>query len=79
MDAFQAAMRQVAQEGNIPFTDLRTAYQKFEALANASTTRHQGYAWPHAGILTYDGVHPSHDGDEMLVAQHAGGILKALE
>jgi lysophospholipase L1-like esterase len=77
LDSFRDGMRQVASEADIPFTDLRAAYTAYEIRVNATTSRHQS-TWPHAGILTYDGVHPSEDGDKMLVAQHAAGILKAL-
>ncbi len=77
LDSFQAAMRQVASEASVPFVDLRAAYIAYETRVNATSSRHQS-TWPHAGILTYDGVHPTEDGDKMLVAQHAAGILKAL-
>lgn len=76
LDSFQAAAKQAAAEASIPFVDLRRAYTEFETLVNVSS-RHQS-TWPHAGILTYDGVHPATDGDKMLVEQHAGGLLAAL-
>jgi lysophospholipase L1-like esterase len=78
LDAFQAAMHRVATEGGVPFTDLRAAYTAYESKANGTSQQRHQSTWPHAGILTYDGVHPSEDGDKMLVNQHAGGILAAL-
>jgi hypothetical protein len=63
LNSFQAAAKQVADEASIPFVDLRRAYTEFETLVNVSS-RYQS-TWPHAGILTYDDVHPATDGDKM--------------
>ncbi len=51
LDAFSAAQKQVADDLDVPFVPLRDVDEAYETANNCLSL--------HAGLLTYDGVHPS--------------------
>lgn len=66
LDEYAAASRRVARELEIPLLDLRNAFLKYLRDYNGENIER--------GILTYDGVHLSDEGNRLVAEQ----VLKAL-
>jgi len=67
LDAFAAGQLQVAQATGIHCSDLRKAYLSYDLKYNTDDV--------YSGILTYDGVHPTGYGAQLLANYHAEGLL----
>eukprot|EP01088_Endostelium_zonatum_P016600 TRINITY_DN4553_c0_g1_i1.p1 TRINITY_DN4553_c0_g1~~TRINITY_DN4553_c0_g1_i1.p1 ORF type:complete len:408 (-),score=88.08 TRINITY_DN4553_c0_g1_i1:50-1171(-) len=67
LDAYAAGQVQVAKETGVFVSNLRHAYLSYDLKENAADD--------YSGILTYDGVHPTGYGAQLLANHHAQGLL----
>ncbi|MEI7955847.1 MAG: GDSL-type esterase/lipase family protein [Verrucomicrobiota bacterium] len=70
--------RKVAQASGSTLVDLRKAYIAYLQNSNAQLRVDGTLFFKPAGVLTYDGVHPSASGTELLASLIGDGILRAL-
>jgi len=70
--------RKVAQASGSTLIDLRKAYIAYLQNSNAQLRVDGTLFFKPAGVLTYDGVHPSASGTELLANLIGDGILRAL-
>jgi lysophospholipase L1-like esterase len=78
IEQYAEITRKVARDAHVALVDLRAAYIAYLQSHNAEL-RVDGtlYSVP-SGILTYDGVHPSSRGVDLLANQISQGIFQAL-
>ncbi len=75
-DRFAQITRDVASSTHTTLVDLRTAYIDYEMNNNR---RQNGFPfYQTSGILTYDGIHPTDLGNNLLADQLAEGIYQSL-
>ncbi len=79
-DQFAQIARDVAASTGSSLVDLRKAYIYYEMNNNLAVPGRGpgGITYQNSGILTYDGIHPSALGNNLLADQIAEGIYKAL-
>jgi lysophospholipase L1-like esterase len=79
-DQFAQIARDVAASTGTSLVDLRTAYIDYEMNNNMPRPGRGpgGITYANSGILTYDGIHPSALGNNLLADQIAEGIYEAL-
>jgi lysophospholipase L1-like esterase len=75
-DQYAQITRDVAASTGTTLVDLRTAYIDYEINNNLLGAQRGGYLTQ--GLLTYDGVHPTTLGNNLLADQIAEGIYRAL-
>lgn len=79
IDQFSALIRTVAAETDATLVDLRAAYVAYWQNYNYEIRLDGGFSTIQpSGILTYDGVHPTALGNDMLADHLAAGILTAI-
>jgi lysophospholipase L1-like esterase len=71
LDNFSNAAKDVSDELNVPFVNLRDAYKQYEKLFNCKKIN--------SGLLTYDGIHPNSRGAIMLANMHSEGYIKGFD
>jgi lysophospholipase L1-like esterase len=78
-DQFAQITRDVASSTGTTLVDLRTAFIDYEMNNNKGQLQRNGsIAFQSSGILTYDGVHPTTVGNNLLADQISEGIYQAL-
>ncbi|MFI4861433.1 MAG: SGNH/GDSL hydrolase family protein [Phycisphaerales bacterium JB063] len=77
LDAFSQIMREVAEQNDVVLVDLRAAYIAYEMNHNAELQLDGSLIFQDSGILTYDGVHPTELGNELLADLISQGIADA--
>ncbi len=78
-DQFAQITRDVASSTGTTLVDLRTAFIDFEMNYNGYHLQHDGsYAFSTTGYLTYDGIHPSDAGNNILADLISEGIYQSL-
>lgn len=70
LDEYSAVSRETAEKENIPLCDLRTAFKEYLALHNTENKE--------KGILTYDGVHLSDEGNRLAAQQILASLKKSI-
>jgi lysophospholipase L1-like esterase len=80
IDQFSAIVQAVATDTGAAFVNLRSAFVNYWKNNNYEIRINGAYAVLKAnGFLTYDGVHPSADGNDIIADQMAAGILSVLQ
>jgi lysophospholipase L1-like esterase len=79
IDAYCDITRRVARESGGTLVDLRAAYLACLRNRNAVLRVDGSLYTRQSGVLTYDGVHPTAAGNQLLAALLADGIARALE
>jgi len=74
-DQYAQITRDVAAATHTSLVDLRTAYIDYEMNTNLSTQR---FGFQSIWQLTYDGIHPTAQGNSLLADQISEGIFRAL-
>jgi lysophospholipase L1-like esterase len=78
-DQFAQITRDVAAANNTALVDLRKAFIYYEMNNNPLVVNpRSGPTYLSSGILTYDGIHPSDLGNNLLADQIAQGIFESL-
>jgi lysophospholipase L1-like esterase len=77
-DQFAQITRDVAASTHTTLVDLRKAFIYYEMNNNPLINGRGGPSYLGSGILTYDGIHPSDLGNNLLADQIAEGIYQAL-
>ncbi|HOD82487.1 MAG: GDSL-like Lipase/Acylhydrolase [Planctomycetes bacterium ADurb.Bin126] len=77
-DAFAELTRKAARETGATLVDLRKAYLAYLQNHNVELRVDGSLAFRDMGVLTYDGVHPTQAGVELLADHIAAGIGRAL-
>ena len=79
IDSYCAITRTVAKETGATLVDLRSAYLACLRNRNAVLRVDGSLFMRPSGVLTYDGVHPTANGNRLLATLIADGIARALE
>jgi lysophospholipase L1-like esterase len=77
-DQFAQITRDVAASTHTTLVDLRTAYIDYEMNNNPLLIQDTGPTYLSSGILTYDGIHPTDLGNNLLADQISEGIYQAF-
>ncbi len=78
-DQYAQITRDVASSTGTSLVDLRKAFIDYEMNNNQyQLQRNHTYAYQSSGILTYDGIHPTDLGNNLLADQISQGIYQAL-
>jgi lysophospholipase L1-like esterase len=78
MDQFAQITRDVAAATGVTLVDLRTAGMEYEKNNNFTLHLDGSLTYKDNGLLTYDGIHPTGDGNTFLANMIAQGINTAL-
>ncbi len=78
-DQFAQLTRKVAEETGATLVDLRTVFKAYLQNHNARLRVDGSLVMRNAGVLTYDGVHPSDAGNDLIADHLAAGIVQALK
>ena len=79
IDAFCDITRRVANDTGATLIDLRSAYLACLRNRNAVLRVDGSLFMRKSGVLTYDGVHPTAEGNRLLANLIADGIARALQ
>lgn len=79
IEQYSGLARKVAQDTGAALVDLRSAYVAYLQNSNAQLRVDGTLYFKPAGVLTYDGVHPSGAGNNLLANLIADGIFRALK
>ena len=77
-DQFAQITRDVASSTGTALVDLRTAYIDYEMNNNTTSLIFGVPTYHSSGILTYDGIHPTDLGNNLLADQISEGIYQSL-
>ena len=77
IDAYCAIMGKVAEETGAAFVDLRQIYLAYLRNHNVHLQLDGSLAYENQGLLTYDGVHPTAEGNKLLAQHIPRGIHEA--
>lgn len=78
IEQFAELTRKVAAATRTTLVDLRRAYLAYLRNHNAELRVDGSLYFVPAGVLTYDGVHPTGRGNELLANLISDGIIRAL-
>ena len=78
IEIYSELTRKVAQATGTTLVDLRKAYLAYLRNHNAQLRVDGSLYFKPSGVLTYDGVHPTASGTELLANLIADGIFRAL-